>query len=91
MRYREDSTVHEGRIYKKLQEKKESTREEKYQTGREHALCLQECRETAEVRKNIKRVFKDCKVCKKFRKSLRRPKVTLPKMMDFNEIVSLDC
>ena len=30
-------------------------------------------------------------MCKKFKKSLGRPKVSLPKAMDFNEIVSLDC
>ena len=30
-------------------------------------------------------------MCKKFKKSLGRPKVSLPKVMDFNEIVSLDC
>ena len=42
------------------------------------------------VRKSIKRVVESCKVCKKFRKSLGRPKVTLPKVVDFNEVVSLD-
>ena len=30
-------------------------------------------------------------MCKKFKKSLGRPKVTIPKVMDFNEVVSLDC
>ena len=30
-------------------------------------------------------------MCKKFNKSLGRPKVSLSKAMDFNEIVSLDC
>ncbi len=44
-----------------------------------------------EVRKKIKRVCEQCRVCKKFKKSLGRPKVSLPKVMDFNEIVSLDC
>ena len=45
----------------------------------------------SEVRKLIKRVFEDCRICKKFRKSLGRPRITIPKTMDFNEIVSLDC
>ena len=32
-----------------------------------------------EVRKLIKLVCEECRVCKKFRKSLGRPKITLPK------------
>ena len=43
-----------------------------------------------DVRKKIKRVCEDCRVCKKFRKSFGRPKVTIPKEVDFNEVVSLD-
>ena len=38
----------------------------------------------------IERVVNDCKVCQKFKKSVARPRVTLPKASSFNEIVTLD-
>ena len=43
-----------------------------------------------DVWKKIKDVIEHCNVCKKFSRSLGRPKVALPKVMDFNKIVSLD-
>ena len=45
---------------------------------------------TAEARKNIKEVVSNCKVCVKYRKSLVKPKVALPKVTDFNEVVTVD-
>ena len=38
----------------------------------------------------ITRVVNDCKICQKFQKSVSRPKVTLPKATDFNQVVTLD-
>ena len=38
----------------------------------------------------IERVVNDCKVCQKFKKSIARPRVTLPKATSFNEVVTLD-
>ena len=38
----------------------------------------------------IKRVVNDCKVCQKFKTSIARPRVTLPKATSFNEVVTLD-
>ena len=38
----------------------------------------------------IERVVNDCKVCQKFKKSVARPRVTLPKASSFNEVVTLD-
>ena len=38
----------------------------------------------------IKNVVKECKICKKFGKSMIKPKVVLPKAESFNEIVTLD-
>ena len=38
----------------------------------------------------IDRVFNYCCVCQKFKKSVARPRVTLPKVRSFNEIVTLD-
>ena len=32
----------------------------------------------------------DCKVCKKFSKSVAKPRVTLPKATSFNEVVTFD-
>ena len=32
----------------------------------------------------------DCKVCQKFSKSVTRPRVALPKLWSFNEVVTLD-
>ena len=43
-----------------------------------------------EVRKTIKRVVMNCKVCQKFKRSLGRPKVAIPKVTDFNQIVAID-
>ena len=45
---------------------------------------------TDDVRQKIKTVCECCKVCKKFSRSLGRLKLALPKVVDFNEIVSLD-
>ena len=42
------------------------------------------------LKKRIKQIVKACKVCKKHEKSKPRPKSTLPKASDFNEIVSFD-
>ena len=42
------------------------------------------------VRKLIKKVCQNCKVCQKFKRSQSRPKVSLPKVTDFNEVVTLD-
>ena len=36
------------------------------------------------------RVVNDCKVCQKFQTSVARPRVTLPKVSSFNEVVTLD-
>ena len=38
----------------------------------------------------INRVVNDCMVCKKFQKSITRPRATLPKSYSFNEIITLD-
>ena len=38
----------------------------------------------------IERVVNDCKVCQKFKQSIARPRVTLPKATSFNEVVTLD-
>ena len=38
----------------------------------------------------INRVVNDCKVCQKFKKSVARPRVTLPKTTSFNEVMTLD-
>ena len=43
-----------------------------------------------EVRKVIKRVCENCKVCQKFQKSQSKPKIALPKVTDFNQVVTLD-
>ena len=42
-----------------------------------------------DVRKIIKRVVEGCKVCKKFKKSQGKPKVSLPIMTDFNQIAEI--
>jgi hypothetical protein len=44
----------------------------------------------SKVRKNIKEVVEMCKVCQQYKRSQGRPKVSLPKVTDFNEIVSMD-
>ena len=38
----------------------------------------------------INRVVNDCKFCKKFQKSVARPRGTLPIAMSFNKVVTLD-
>ena len=38
----------------------------------------------------INRLVNDCRVCQKFQKSIARLRVTLPKNILFNEIVTLD-
>ena len=43
-----------------------------------------------DIRKKIKKVCEDCKVCRKLSRSLGRPKVTNPKVVNFNKIVSMD-
>ena len=42
------------------------------------------------VRKLIKKVCENCKICQKFKKSQSKPKVALPKVTDFNQVVTLD-
>jgi pyruvate dehydrogenase complex dehydrogenase (E1) component len=44
----------------------------------------------ATVRKNIKEVVESCKIGQRNRRSQGRPKVSLPKVTDFNEIVTMD-
>ena len=43
-----------------------------------------------DIRKSIKKVCENCFVCQKFQKSQSRPKVALPKVTDFNQVVTLD-
>ena len=43
-----------------------------------------------EMVNTIERVFNDCKICQKLQKSVARPKLTLPKVSSFNEVVTLD-
>ena len=38
----------------------------------------------------INRMVNDCRVCQKFERSIAQPRVTLPKLTLFNEIVTLD-
>ena len=45
---------------------------------------------TPELQKIIDRVIKDCKVCQKFKMTVARIRVTLPKASPFNEVVTLD-
>merc|ERR1712237_167354 len=45
---------------------------------------------TTEVKKIIGKVVDECIVCQKYRKSMSRPIVALPKVTDFNQIVTLD-
>ena len=45
---------------------------------------------TDEVRKVIRKVCENCKVCQKLKKSQSKPKVALPKVTDFNQVVTLD-
>ena len=40
--------------------------------------------------KTINNVVRDCKACQKFGKSMVKPKIALPKVRLFNEIVTLD-
>ena len=45
---------------------------------------------TDEVRKVIKKVCENCTVCQRLKKSQSKPKVALPKVTDFNQVVTLD-
>ena len=38
----------------------------------------------------IDRVVNDCMACQKFQRYVARPRVTLPKITSFNEVVTLD-
>ena len=42
------------------------------------------------VRKNARLVVERCKICKKNKRSRSRPSVALPKVVDFNQIVTYD-
>ena len=42
------------------------------------------------LRQKIEDVVMECKVCKKYKKTFSRPKSTLPKSTEFNQIVTLD-
>ena len=42
------------------------------------------------VRKLIKKVCENCKVCQEFKRSQSKPRVALPKVTDFNQVVTLD-
>merc|ERR1712082_345324 len=44
----------------------------------------------ADLRKLIVKVVKECRICNKFKKTFPRPKSTLPKSTEFNQIVTLD-
>ena len=54
-------------------------------TAYRNAGCM-----SPELVDTINRVVNDYKVCQKFGKSVTRPKVTLPKVTSFNEVVTLD-
>ena len=45
---------------------------------------------TDEIKKTIRKVVINCKVCQKFKRSLGRPKVAISKVTDFNQIVAID-
>ena len=45
---------------------------------------------TDTVRKSIKKVCDNCLICQKYKKSQVKPKVALPKVTDFNQVVTLD-
>ena len=45
---------------------------------------------TDEVRKVIKKGCENCTVCQRLKKSQSKPKVALPKVTDFNQVVTLD-
>ena len=42
------------------------------------------------VRKSVKKVIESCNVCKKYKRSQGKPKVTLTKVTDFNQFVTMD-
>ena len=42
------------------------------------------------MRKSIKKVIETCCVCQKYKKSQGKPKVSLTKVTDFNQIVTID-
>ena len=84
----ESGEVKNARTYQGVKKTHETTNH-KSENGLIHAYKNAELL-TAEARKNIKEVVSNCKVCVKFRKSLVKPKVALPKVTDFNEVVTLD-
>ena len=43
-----------------------------------------------ETVKTMRQVVKDCKICQKFGRSMVKPKVAVPRVTSFNEIVTLD-
>ena len=43
-----------------------------------------------ELRKNVEKVYKTCKICHMFHRKAGKPKVGLPKARKVNETVSLD-
>ena len=45
---------------------------------------------TPETRKVVKKVVSSCKECKKFGRSLPKPRTTLPKVCDTNQIITWD-
>ena len=44
----------------------------------------------SDLRKKVNSVISNCKVCTRFKKTFSRPKSTLPKSTEFNQIVTLD-
>ena len=42
------------------------------------------------MRKTVAKVVAECKICRKFKKTFPRPRSTLPKSTEFNQIVTLD-
>jgi transposase InsO family protein len=45
---------------------------------------------TDKVHQSIDNVVNRCKICQKFHKSKGKPKVSLPKVMDFNQVVAIN-
>ena len=45
---------------------------------------------TSKVRQSIKNAVDSCEICRKYKRSQGTPKVALPKVVDFNQIVTLD-
>ena len=81
----EDGNISEYKKVKRIHEVTNHKREENMIYAYRNAGAL-----TDDVHKMIKKVIENCKVCKKFKRSLGTPKVALPKVLDFNEVVALD-